>query len=477
MGWKALPTSAAWHHVAVTYDGSVEKTYVDGILSVSVATRYLNLWTGQPAFIGVAYDNSTGTTKSQWFSASMASLQVYDEALTQTEIQAIGTVTISGQVTGPTGAGLPGAIVGFKDNAKTTGGLAVAAVADSDIYTVADYTGRYSVPVVKGEVYYEAAWKDGYAPSSDTSVTADVTKVVNISVASEAGVNLALGKTTQATQLWASSTGLGSNPVNYGFDGDVTSYFSWNTSSQKDVVVDVSKAGGIADSINGVTVITSSYRIYDWEIWTENNAAPISGGTRNTSANWTRMYASTGSFGGFDRTAVNGEVVDAVKMATTSARGVWVKIIKGSSNDTRPLEVMVTLQQRPRLHRHYQGARGWNRRCRVRQRCGLGSQRRQRSPHNHLLLHGRSGGNSGNPGSGSSQHSGRSESQRLDIRCRHDGHGHDHWRALPERFDPSRGRRRNWFGPDNDEYADSLDRFHSDRQTGLGDGHGEAGCR
>ena len=307
MAWATVPTAATWHHLAVTYDGSIEKTYVDGVLSVQSTSRNLNIWAGQPAFVGVAYDNSTGTTKSQWFSGSMTNLQVYDEALTQDEVRNIATVTISGQVTGPTGAPDARSHHRVQEHFKNDRRACRQCSRGRGHLYYGRRSGRLQPARPKrNNSYYLAAWKDGYSPSDDIAVTADISKTVDIQITEEAGVNLALGRTVESGSLYASPTGLNSNSVNNGFDGNTATYFSWTTSSQKDLVIDISKSGGIADSIDGVTIITSSLRAYDWELWTENNAAPISGGTRNASANWTKVYQSTGSFGGYDRTGTNG---------------------------------------------------------------------------------------------------------------------------------------------------------------------------
>ncbi len=202
-----------------------------------------------------------------------------------------------------------------------------------------------AIKVLSGNTYYAAAWKDGYTPSVDYTVVADSNKSAGtISITADAGYNLAYAKTVAADKLYASATGLGTNSVNYGFDGNSSTYFSWNTTAQKDLVIDITKPDGTADSFNGITMITNNYRAYDWEIWAESDADPIVGGTVNASAAWTRIYQSTGGYGGYYRTCPTTQVVEPVKLATTNAKGIWIKILNSTfadDNDVRPYDVIV----------------------------------------------------------------------------------------------------------------------------------------
>ena len=96
------PSAGTWHHIAITYDLTTEKVYVDGAFNNSAA-RALNIYTSQPIFLGTSYTDSTGATKANQFSGSIASLKVYSEALTATDIQVLAGWTfynISGVVRG-----------------------------------------------------------------------------------------------------------------------------------------------------------------------------------------------------------------------------------------------------------------------------------------------------------------------------------------------------------------------------------------
>jgi hypothetical protein len=76
-----IPTTAVWHHIAVTFDGATEKVYVDGILNATEA-KTLNMYTGDPIYLGYAF----GDGNYKWFSGSMASVKMYNYTLTAEEI-------------------------------------------------------------------------------------------------------------------------------------------------------------------------------------------------------------------------------------------------------------------------------------------------------------------------------------------------------------------------------------------------------
>jgi len=84
-GSAGPPSTGTWHHLAVTYDGSVEEVYLDGALRNS-ESKVLNLWSNDPVYLGCAFSDSSGGGKTLYLSGSIASLQVYDCALTAVEI-------------------------------------------------------------------------------------------------------------------------------------------------------------------------------------------------------------------------------------------------------------------------------------------------------------------------------------------------------------------------------------------------------
>ena len=172
MPFIPVPCAAMWHHLAVTFDGSVEKTYADGLLN-QTESKTLTIVAGEPFMIGCLYATPLGGSTGTRFSGSMAGLTVYDQCLSATDINGLANYTITGHVTDPGGASLVGAVVGYKSTTKVTGGLPASATADADVYALTDSSGNYSVQLLKNGTSYAAAWKDGYTPGADTSVTAD----------------------------------------------------------------------------------------------------------------------------------------------------------------------------------------------------------------------------------------------------------------------------------------------------------------
>jgi len=80
-----VPTAGKWHQIVVTFDGATEKVYVDSVLNAQEA-KTLNLWTGQPVYLGCSYWNADGTSQDLYFSGSLSLVQVYDAALDSTQI-------------------------------------------------------------------------------------------------------------------------------------------------------------------------------------------------------------------------------------------------------------------------------------------------------------------------------------------------------------------------------------------------------
>ncbi|MEN3324459.1 family 43 glycosylhydrolase [Mariniflexile soesokkakense] len=79
MRYKALPEANKWHYIVVTFDGVVEKIYVDGVLNNS-----------QNMLLSSAIDKAKiiigASDVGEHFTGFMASLQMYDYALKREEI-------------------------------------------------------------------------------------------------------------------------------------------------------------------------------------------------------------------------------------------------------------------------------------------------------------------------------------------------------------------------------------------------------
>jgi len=73
-----VPSAGKWHHIAVTFDGRIEKIYVDGCLNAQEA-KILSIYPQKPIRIGCA-------DYSLFFSGSLAGVCIYDYALDEEEI-------------------------------------------------------------------------------------------------------------------------------------------------------------------------------------------------------------------------------------------------------------------------------------------------------------------------------------------------------------------------------------------------------
>jgi beta-xylosidase len=81
MAYKKLPPAGSWHHIAVVFDGTNEKIFVDGVLD-KIELKML--------FLANLRNFMLGTTEDQnaYFSGALASLKVYDVPLSNAEVEA-----------------------------------------------------------------------------------------------------------------------------------------------------------------------------------------------------------------------------------------------------------------------------------------------------------------------------------------------------------------------------------------------------
>jgi hypothetical protein len=91
MGFDSgVPSAGSWHHIAVTYQGgtdSQETVYVDGQRN-AIEFKTLDLWPSGLFYLGCAIQNN-GTTKTLYFSGSLAQVLVYDTELSEAQIKAM----------------------------------------------------------------------------------------------------------------------------------------------------------------------------------------------------------------------------------------------------------------------------------------------------------------------------------------------------------------------------------------------------
>jgi hypothetical protein len=81
MGFRGAPPKAgAWHHLAVVFDGVIERVYVDGLLNNSEA-KMLLMHEGRPVYVGAS---EPGT---EFLDGYLASLRIYGGALNEAQVR------------------------------------------------------------------------------------------------------------------------------------------------------------------------------------------------------------------------------------------------------------------------------------------------------------------------------------------------------------------------------------------------------
>ena len=92
MGFRGGPPKAGqWHHLAVVFDGVIERVYVDGQLNNSEA-KMLLMHEGRPVYVGAS---EPGT---EFLDGYLASLRVYDAALSETAVKQLAADAPSADV-------------------------------------------------------------------------------------------------------------------------------------------------------------------------------------------------------------------------------------------------------------------------------------------------------------------------------------------------------------------------------------------
>jgi hypothetical protein len=86
-----VPKAGQWHHLAVVFDGVVERVYVDGVLNSSEA-KMLLMHEGRPVYVGASEPGS------ELFDGYLASLRVYDGALDEAAVKELAADAPSADV-------------------------------------------------------------------------------------------------------------------------------------------------------------------------------------------------------------------------------------------------------------------------------------------------------------------------------------------------------------------------------------------
>jgi len=80
-----VPAGKTWQHLAVIFDGSILKVYVNGELNVEKSC-VLNIKNGEHVIIGAAWDSGKNAPVTP-FSGSLAEMRLYDDALSARDIR------------------------------------------------------------------------------------------------------------------------------------------------------------------------------------------------------------------------------------------------------------------------------------------------------------------------------------------------------------------------------------------------------
>lgn len=83
---QTIVTNNAWHHIAVTYDGTKVKAYVNRVVEDSVNYSSGILGNTNPLLIGKDY---TACYEHRYFHGILDEIRIYNRALTETEIIAL----------------------------------------------------------------------------------------------------------------------------------------------------------------------------------------------------------------------------------------------------------------------------------------------------------------------------------------------------------------------------------------------------
>ena len=294
------PAASMWHVIAVTYDGTTEKLYVDGLLNNSAA-RALNLWAGEPVILGQAFGASDGTGKGQAFSGSMAALNVFSEALAAADVKSLSScVFITGQVTSG-GTGVSGATVYYKLSANASVSPLGTVVTDgSGNYTIA-------VPANLGTVYI-AAGKTGYVTSSDYSPAPSVTTTdisgINFSLTPQNSItgNVSDGANLYNAAISVSTNPDGSSPSQTVYTNTSGNYTAWVNQNATYYLI-CKKSCHPDSSVKTVAVVTSNVTAQDFTM-TKNSAVKLvdldagglAVGSHTTADKWTNSGTMSGDF-------------------------------------------------------------------------------------------------------------------------------------------------------------------------------------
>ncbi len=147
-----------WHHLAVTFDGSTVRLYVDGVLDVSAAKSFNT--TGTTLRIG---QRAVGDAGSELYNGIMDELRIWNVARTQAELQANRFAEIPGNTTG---------LVAYYKLNETTGTTLADASINNVSSTLTSSSAASWIPSNAPGSFSTYAWTPGGATTPSITATA-----------------------------------------------------------------------------------------------------------------------------------------------------------------------------------------------------------------------------------------------------------------------------------------------------------------
>jgi hypothetical protein len=91
-----LPTPNEWHHVTCVGDGASLKIYINGLLAAS-GGNYVSTVYGSSTVSGFNIGTATWDTSGNWFTGQIDEVRLYDRALNDIEVYALGGTPVTNQ--------------------------------------------------------------------------------------------------------------------------------------------------------------------------------------------------------------------------------------------------------------------------------------------------------------------------------------------------------------------------------------------
>jgi hypothetical protein len=271
--YNRTPVAGKWHHIAITFDGTFEKVYVDG---------ELNNQENKMLFVKPAENFSLGSKSNgeTYFSGAITSLQVYDRPLADTSIQNLFTQVKQPEVAVYLDASkLPyGELQNWKNEGYIGGGLKSV----KGGLVVADVAGKISA-TIKGnqalKLDQPLGLKNNYsiAISVFTTITQQHKMIAGFMGASEDESLYTNSAITRGKWHYLVKTVNGSNAKEY-IDGQLISSSNTTLSTTIDTL-QISAESGFSGAIAGISIYKHALTADEVKdlnnIWVKNLHVPM----------------------------------------------------------------------------------------------------------------------------------------------------------------------------------------------------------